>query len=142
MLLSFLLGCSIMQSMDTMKSKFEKWLQKRGLAEKTKSGKLGTIATYIDAINGICEEYFPKDFKKYNPDKSWQLLSEEVVSVAAKKLPSVTHISILGYSQGGVVASMLSGELGAKNIKSVVLMAPAAPIKDDVSRGIFLGATI
>ena len=70
--------------MDAMKLKFEKWLQKQGLAEKTKSGKLGTIATYIDAINGICKERFPKDFNRYNPDKSWQLLSEEVVSVAAK----------------------------------------------------------
>ena len=35
----------------------------------------------------------------------------------AGKLPNVTSISIAGHSQGGVVASMVAGELGAKKIQ-------------------------
>lgn len=52
-----------------------------------------------------------------------------------RKLPNVTSISIAGHSQGGVVASMLAGELGKKKIKCIALMAPAAVIRDDVIRG-------
>ena len=58
----------------------------------------------------------------------------------ARTLPNVTSISIAGHSQGGVVASMLAGELGAKKIKAVVLMAPAAVLRDDALRGNLFGA--
>ena len=57
----------------------------------------------------------------------------------ASRLPSVTSISIAGHSQGGVVASMVAGELGAKKIKAVVLMAPAAVLRDDALRGNLFG---
>lgn len=70
--------------MNEMMDRFQTWLLKQGLAEKTKSGKLGTVATYIDSINRICKERFSEDFNKKNPDKSWQLLSAEVISTAAK----------------------------------------------------------
>lgn len=53
----------------------------------------------------------------------------------AKNISGVTSISIAGHSQGGVVASMLAGELGANKIKSVALMAPAAVLRDDAIRG-------
>ena len=59
----------------------------------------------------------------------------------ASALPNVTSISIAGHSQGGVVASMVAGELGAKKIKSVVLMAPAAVLRDDSIRGNLMGVT-
>lgn len=59
----------------------------------------------------------------------------------ASKLPNVTSISIAGHSQGGVVASMVAGELGAKKIKAVVLMAPAAVLRDDALRGNLFGVT-
>ena len=59
----------------------------------------------------------------------------------ASKLDGVTSISIAGHSQGGVVASMTAGELGAQKIKAVVLMAPAAVLRDDAIRGILFGAT-
>ena len=55
------------------------------------------------------------------------------------KLPGVTSISVAGHSQGGVVASMLAGELGKKKIKSVVLLAPAAVLRDDAIRGNLFG---
>lgn len=58
----------------------------------------------------------------------------------ARTLPGVTSISIAGHSQGGVVASMVAGELGADKIKSVVLMAPAAVLRDDALRGNLFGA--
>ena len=44
-------------------------------------------------------------------------------------------ISVLGHSQGGVVASMLAGQLGTSVVKSVVLMAPAAVLREDALRG-------
>ena len=53
----------------------------------------------------------------------------------AKKLPNVSSVSLCGHSQGGVVASMLSGQLGSENIKSIVLLAPAAVLRDDALRG-------
>lgn len=59
----------------------------------------------------------------------------------ASKLPNVKSISIAGHSQGGVVASMVAGELGAKKIKAVVLMAPAAVLRDDSLRGNLFGVT-
>lgn len=59
----------------------------------------------------------------------------------ASKLPNVKKISIAGHSQGGVVASMIAGELGAKKIYRVALMAPAAVLRDDALRGNLMGVT-
>ena len=57
-----------------------------------------------------------------------------------QKLPWVSDISIVGHSQGGVVASMVAGQL-KKSIKSVALCAPAAVLRDDALRGTTQGAT-
>lgn len=47
---------------------------------------------------------------------------------------SITSLSLVGHSQGGVVASMLAGEIakeqGSSAIQSVVLLAPAGNIAD------------
>ena len=51
----------------------------------------------------------------------------------------VDGVSVAGHSQGGVVASMLAGELGAEDIHSVVLLAPAAVLRDDAIRGNVFG---
>lgn len=58
------------------------------------------------------------------------------VYLYAAKLPNITSISLAGHGQGGVVASMTAGILGTENIKSLVLMAPAAVLRDDALRGI------
>lgn len=58
----------------------------------------------------------------------------------AQKQPWVKSVSLVGHSQGGVVVSMVSGELGEKTIKSEVLMAPAAVLRDDALRGNTMGA--
>lgn len=56
-----------------------------------------------------------------------------------RSLPYVRHISLAGHSQGGVVAGLLAAKLGKKAIKSVLLLAPAAVIKDDILRGNIFG---
>ena len=55
------------------------------------------------------------------------------------KLPQVESVSLAGHSQGGVIAAMLAGELGAEKIKSVVLMSPAPELKDDTAKGDLFG---
>lgn len=49
-------------------------------------------------------------------------------------------IALLGHSQGGVVASMVAGRLGSKKIGDVVLLAPAAVLRDDAIRGNTMGS--
>lgn len=58
----------------------------------------------------------------------------------AQKQPWVENISLVGHSQGGVVVSMVSGELGDKVIKAEVLLAAAAVLRDDALRGNTMGA--
>ena len=56
-----------------------------------------------------------------------------------RHLNFVTSISALGHSQGGVVTSLLGGEL-RDSIKSIVLMAPAAVLADQARQGNTLGS--
>ncbi len=56
-----------------------------------------------------------------------------------RSLGYVGRIGLVGHSQGGVVASMLAGRLG-RRISSVVLLAPAAVLRDDAIRGNTMGA--
>ncbi|KRN28104.1 esterase [Lactobacillus selangorensis] len=56
-----------------------------------------------------------------------------------RHLANVGQISLLGHSQGGVVASMLAG-LYPDWIAKVVLMAPAATLKSDAQKGVLQGS--
>lgn len=56
-----------------------------------------------------------------------------------RALPYVSNISMTGHSQGGVVAAMTAGELGAAKVTGVVLLAPAAVLRDDAIRGNTMG---
>lgn len=58
----------------------------------------------------------------------------------AKKQSWVESVCLVGHSQGGVVVSMVAGELGDKEIKAEVLLAPAAVLRDDALRGNTMGA--
>lgn len=58
-----------------------------------------------------------------------------------RRMPQTDGISVLGHSQGGVVAAMAAGQLGSAVLKSAVLMAPAAVLRDDALRGSTMGAT-
>ncbi|MCM1020590.1 MAG: lysophospholipase [Muribaculaceae bacterium] len=44
-------------------------------------------------------------------------------------------ISLAGHSQGGVVTSMVAGELGYPEIRSLAIMSSAAVLRDDALRG-------
>lgn len=57
-----------------------------------------------------------------------------------RDLRYVDGIALVGHSQGGVVASMLAGQLTAGDIAAVALMAPAAVLRDDAIRGNTMGA--
>ncbi len=59
----------------------------------------------------------------------------------ASRLPYVTGIAMVGHSMGGIVTSMLAGELGAGKIKAIALMAPAGELPDDTSKGDLFGVT-
>lgn len=56
-------------------------------------------------------------------------------------LPYVRNVSLLGHSQGGVVASMLAGMLTQDGTPpaSLILLAPGAVIKDATQAGHFFG---
>ena len=68
-----------------------------------------------------------------------EIVDAKCVYEYASRLPNVTNIAVAGHSQGGVVTSMLAGEFGAKKIRCIVLMAPAAVLRDDALRGNIFG---
>ena len=65
----------------------------------------------------------------------------------ASSLPWVSEIALAGHSQGGVVSAMTSGQLATKPeqdikpISALVLLAPAAVLRDDALRGNTFGKT-
>lgn len=65
---------------------------------------------------------------------------EDAIAVLryVQKLEFVTDIYILGHSQGGVVGGMLAGYY-SDVISKLVLLAPAAALKDDAKQGICMG---
>lgn len=69
-----------------------------------------------------------------------EIADAKAVLAYARHLPGVQHIYLLGHSQGGVVASMLAG-LYPDLVDKLVLMSPAATLKDDALRGQCQGAT-
>lgn len=74
-------------------------------------------------------------------DMTLPLELEDGAAVLAygESLPFVDGISLLGHSQGGVVASMTAGAFPEK-VRSLVLMAPAATLAEDARRGRIAGA--
>lgn len=59
-----------------------------------------------------------------------ELLDASKILEYARSLPFVSEIYIAGHSQGGVVGSMLAGYY-REHISKLVLLAPAATMKDD-----------
>ncbi len=54
-------------------------------------------------------------------------------------LSYVKGIALCGHSQGGVVAVMTAGQLGAEKVKALALLAPAAVLRDDALKGQLMG---
>jgi pimeloyl-ACP methyl ester carboxylesterase len=77
-------------------------------------------------------------------EKSFEIQGPMGKLYAVMRQPDIEtkgKVALLGNSQGGVVASMVAGELGKKNISAVVLMAPAAVLRGDAIRGNTKGKT-
>ena len=74
-----------------------------------------------------------------------EIIDAKKVVEYVRDLNYVSDLAIVGHSQGGVVASMtageLSAELGEPAFRTVVLMAPAAVLRDDAIRGSVMGTT-
>lgn len=68
---------------------------------------------------------------------SSEIADAKAVLSYARQLSFVSEIALLGHSQGGVIAGMLAGELEDRpeRPKCVVLLAPAAVLKDDAIAG-------
>lgn len=80
--------------------------------------------------------------KSYGKFRDMTVLTEledasQVFQYAAAAFPFVTSISLLGHSQGGVVAGMLAGKLKDK-VKALVQLAPAAVLRDDALNGVLM----
>jgi len=77
------------------------------------------------------------DFSKMSIDN--ELEDARRIYNYTRSLPFVRKIGIVGHSQGGVIAVLLSSELGKKKIKSVALLAPALVIRENMRQGSFFG---
>ncbi len=67
-----------------------------------------------------------------------ELADAQAVYDYAAGLDFVSKVALLGHSQGGVVAGMLAGTLGAEKVACVVQLAPAAVLRDDALQGVLM----
>ena len=115
-----------------------------GLMLYKEFGMLSLLAEQLEAI-GIASIRF--DFNGHGQSEgkfeNMTILNEiedaAKVFDSIKKMPQIKSISLLGHSQGGIVASMLAGQLGTLAVKGLVLLAPAAVYKDQALNGSILG---
>lgn len=79
--------------------------------------------------------------KKVNMTIPKELAEARAVYDYVSALPYVSKVSLLGHSQGGVIASMLAGELAqeGKAPNRLVLLAPGSVIKEACEGGRFFG---
>ena len=111
---------------------------KDGMLEKLTADKLAQngIATVKFDFNGHGES--EGEFSGMTVPN--EIEDAKLVYEYVKSLPFAGDIALTGHSQGGVVASMTAGDLGADGVRCVVLLAPAAVLRDDAIRGSTMGA--
>ncbi len=111
---------------------------KDGMMEKMAADKLAShgIATVKFDFNGHGES--EGEFSGMTVPN--EIEDAKCIYEYVKSLPFAGDIALTGHSQGGVVASMTAGDLGSENVKCVVLLAPAAVLRDDAIRGNTMGA--
>lgn len=63
----------------------------------------------------------------------------KAVIACMRRFGWVGDIAVAGHSQGGVISTMVAGELGSDSIVAAALYAPAANIIEDSKRGMLLG---
>lgn len=104
---------------------------------------LDIIADKLEA-QGIASIRFDFNGHGESEGEFWQMTVPNEVEDAMKvfeyvrDLRYVSTVSVMGHSQGGVIAAMLAGKLGAQ-IKAAVLSAPAAVLREDAIRGSTMG---
>lgn len=112
----------------------------------TKEGQLFDLIADSLAMHGIASIRF--DFNGHGESEGDfvemtvpnEIEDAKKVYEYVRDLRYVNKVAILGHSQGGVVASMTAGEL-PDDFAAVVLMAPAAVLRDDAIRGSTMGKT-
>ena len=111
---------------------------KDGMLEKLTADKLAEngIATVRFDFNGHGES--EGEFTDMTVPN--EIEDAKLVYAYVKSLSFAGDIALTGHSQGGVVASMTAGDIGADGVKCVVLLAPAAVLRDDAIRGNTMGA--
>ena len=111
---------------------------KDGMMEKIAADKLAShgIATVKFDFNGHGES--EGEFSGMTVPN--EIEDAKLVYDYVKSLPFAGDVAFTGHSQGGVVASMTAGDLGVEEIACVVLLAPAAVLRDDAIRGSTMGA--
>ena len=110
----------------------------------TKEGQLFDLIADSLAMHGISSIRF--DFNGHGESEGDfvemtvpnEIEDAKKVYEYVRDLRYVDKVAILGHSQGGVVASMTAGEL-PDDFAAVVLMAPAAVLRDDAIRGSTFG---
>ena len=86
---------------------------------------------------GIASIRFEGDFQEMTVPN--EIEDAKKIYAFAKSLPFVEKIAMSGHSQGGVVTAMTAGELGTAEVACIVLLAPAAVLRDDAIRGNTMG---
>lgn len=139
---------AVIQTPDNLKSgdKIPMAIIMHGFTGKKESPLLEGIANKLEAT-GIASIRF--DFNGHGEsegDFQYMTVPNEIEDAQkvydyVSRLSYVSSIALAGHSQGGVVASMLAGQLGADKVKDVVLMAPAGALREDAIRGNTMGKT-
>ena len=111
---------------------------KNGMLEKMTADKLAElgVASVRFDFNGHGES--DGEFQRMTVPN--EIEDARCVYEYVKSLPFAGQVAFTGHSQGGVVAAMTAGELGADKVRCVVLLAPAAVLRDDAIRGSTMGA--
>lgn len=129
-------------SVDTAKDKCPLAVLMHGFLSKKDLYPIPAIACALAKV-GIASIRFDFDAHgKSEGDFMDMTISSEIADARAvfeyaRRLPFVSDIALIGHSQGGVIAGMLAGELEneVRKPKCVVLLAPAAVLKDDAIAG-------
>lgn len=92
----------------------------------------------VNAVRFDFSGYGKSEGKFENMDILREMLDAIAVLNYVRTLPFVTDVYLLGHSMGGVIAGMLAG-LYPDVVKKLILLAPAASLKEDALNGTCMG---
>ena len=108
----------------------KKWKPIPTIAKQLAKAGIASISFDFDA-HGRSEGKF------IDMTMSSEIADAQAVVEYVRALPYVSEVYLVGHSQGGVVAGMLAGKLAQEGLApdALVLLAPAAVLKDDAIKG-------